>query len=242
MDSHHHDIIRLAWSRHLGLDDSALRPDHRHTAVDPNATCVTFVRLGDSSALLGPKDALTAAEARTDEELSKRGALGELLKSTAGRTYGPTVLAFADEVGTTLDRHDPLISRELGHVLGLEALCAPDDVIAADLTRKRSWFTLLGDDRPADSAASLSAAAHLEWEGVLADVAVLTAPTARRQGNAQVVARLATNEAFDEGMIPQWRSSAENGTARRLAARLGYEEWGVFISVDLSNPSDADNP
>ena len=57
-----------------------------------------------------------------------------------------------------------------------------------------------------------------------------------------MVARLATNEAFDEGMIPQWRSSAENGAARRLAARLGYEEWGVFIAVDLSNPSDADNP
>lgn len=242
MDSHHHDIIRLAWSRHLELDDSALRPGHRHTGVDSNATSVTFVQLGDSSALIGPADAVAAAEERTDEELVKRGALRELSTSAAGRSHGPTVLAFADEVGTTLDRHDPLISRELGHILELEALCAPDDVIAADLTRKRSWFALLGDDRPADSAAPLSAAAHLEWEGVLADVAVLTAPAARRQGNAQVVARLATNEAFDEGMIPQWRSSAENGTARRLAARLGYEEWGVFTSVDLSNPSGTTTP
>lgn len=233
MDSHHHDIIRLAWSRHLGSGDSAFEPGRRHTRVDNNATYVTFVGLGDSSALLGPDWAIGNADAFSDADLARRGTLATLTDSAAGRTHGPTILAFADEVGSSLDRHDPLISRELGHVIELEALCAPDDVIASDLTRKRSWFTLLGDDRPADSAAPLAAAAYLEWEGVLADVSALTAPSARRQGNAQVVARLATNEAFDEGMIPQWRTDAENGTARRLAARLGYEEWGVVVSISV---------
>lgn len=233
MDSHHHDIIRLAWSRHLGSGDWAFEPGRRHTRVDNDATCVTFVRLGDSSALLGPERAIENADAFSDADLARRGTLATLADAATGRTHGPTVLAFADEVGSSLDRHDPLISHELEHVLALEALCAPDDVIAADLTRKQSWFTLLGDDRPADSATPLSAAAYLEWEGLLADVTVLTAPEARRQGNAQVVAQLATNHAFDEGMIPQWRVNAENGTARRLAARLGYEEWGVVVSIDV---------
>lgn len=236
VDSHHHDIIRLAWSRHLGSGDSAFSPGRRHVRVDASATSVTFVRLGESSALVGPEWAVAASDGYSDADLTRRGALGNLAGCATGRTHGPTILAFADEVGDSLDRHDPLISRELGHVLGLEGLCAPDDVIAADLTRKRAWFTLLGDDRPADSAEPLAAAAYLEWQGVLADVAVLTAPEARRNGNAQVVARLATNEAFDEGMIPQSQINAENGTARRLAARLGYEEWGVVVSVELSAP------
>lgn len=231
MDSHHHDIIRLAWSRHLGLGDSALRPGHRHIKIDSDETSVTFVRLGDASALIGPEIAVSEASAFTDAELSVReffGALG------TGRCRGPVILSFADDVGTSIDRHDPLISHELAHVLALEALCAPDDVIAAELTRKRSWFTLLSDSEPAETAPPLAAAGYLEWAGVLADVGVLTAPDARRQSNAQVVARLATNDAFDEGMIPQWRTNAENGASRRLAARLGYEEWGVFVSVEIS--------
>jgi hypothetical protein len=238
VDSHHHDIIRLAWSRRLGLEDSALRPSHRHIEIDDNATSVTFVRLGDASALIGPESVVSAspnswASRYTDDERSERGVLGAV---GAGRSHGPILLYFAGDIGTSIDRHDPLISHELSHVLALEALCAPDDVIAAELTRKRSWFTVLGDDEPAETAAPLATAAYLEWEGVLADLGVLTAPGARRQGNGQVVARLATNDAFDEGMIPQWRTNSENGTSRRLAARLGYEEWGVFVSVELSGP------
>lgn len=174
---------------------------------------------------------MAAANEYSDDDLSRRGALTAV---ATGRSQGPVVLAFADEIGTAIARHDPLISHDLSHVLTLEALCAPDDVIAADLTRKRSWFTLLDDDRPAESARPLAGSAYLEWEGLLADVGVLTAPSARRHGNAQVVARLATNDAFDEGMIPQWRTNSENGTARRLAARLGYEEWGIFVAVKTS--------
>ncbi|SNS87678.1 GNAT family N-acetyltransferase [Rhodococcoides kyotonense] len=236
MDSHHHDIIRLAWSRHLGLEDSALRDGHRHISVTPDETSVTFARFGDASALVGPEDAVTAAADLSDDDLARRGTLASLTRAS-GRIQGPIVLSYAADVGTDLGRHDPLISHDLSHVLELESRCAPDDVIAADLTRRRSWFTVLDDDRPADSATPLACAAYLEWEGVLADVGVLTSPTARRRGNAQVVARLATNDAFDEGMIPQWRCGEENGTARRLAARLGYEEWGVFVSVDSPNSS-----
>lgn len=181
--------------------------------------------------LIGPEEAVASAAQHTDDELSRRGFLAEKLQ---GRGHGPVILSFAGDIGTTLDRHDPLISHDLDHVLALEALCAPDDVLAAELTRKRSWFTLLSDNEPADTAPPLSGAAYLEWEGVLADVGVLTAPAARRQGNGQVVARLVTNDAFDEGMIPQWRTNAENTAARRLASGLGYEEWGVFVTVDIS--------
>lgn len=227
--------MRLAWSRHLGLADDALRAGTRHTCIRDDATKITFLTLGDSSVLTGPQWAITAGERYSDDQLARRGTLGELDPARSGRVDGPVVLAYAGDIGTEIDRHDPLISHELAHVLALEASCAPGDVLGADLTRKRSWFTLLSDDRPADSAAPLSAAAYIEWEGLLADVGVLTAPQARRRGNAQVVARLATNDAIDEGLIPQWRSSAENGTARRLAARLGYEEWGVFAVADVAN-------
>ncbi|WP_037141258.1 GNAT family N-acetyltransferase [Rhodococcoides fascians] len=229
MDSHHHDIIRLAWSRHFDLGDSAFRPGVRHVHSDENATSVTFVRLGDSSALIGPASALTAAATMSDDELTG----GRLRELASGRTSGPIVLSYADDAGTTIDRHDPLISHERAHVDSLESACAPDDVIAADLVHKQSWFTLLGDDAPVDAAAPLASAGYAEWQGLLGDLGVLTAPDARRQGNGQVVSRLATNEAFDEGMIPQWRCHADNVVARRLGARLGFEEWGALVSIEV---------
>ncbi|WP_072806874.1 GNAT family N-acetyltransferase [Rhodococcoides yunnanense] len=236
MDSHHHDIVRLAWSRHLGLADTALRSGTRHSFEHPNATKITFVRLGDASALVGPQWALDAARERTDDDLAERGVLAELDPARSGRVRGPIVLSYAGDVGSALDHHDPLISHELAHARALEASCAPDDVIAAELTQKHSWFTLMGDEQPAESASPLAGAAYIEWEGLLADVGVLTAPEARRHGYGQVVARLATNDAIDEGLIPQWRSDTQNGVARRLASRLGYEEWGEVTSVELARP------
>ncbi len=208
-----------------------MRIGSRYIAIDPTATSLTFVSLGGASALIGPQWAVEKVQTYSDEQLADRStpsALGDV-----GRSRGPTALYFADEIGTTIGRHDPLISHEPDHVLALERLCAPDDVIAADLSRKRSWFTLLSDDRPANRASPLASAGYQEWEGLLADVGVLTASSARRQGNAQVVARLATNDAIDEGLIPQWQASIDNGTSRRLASRLGYQEWGVFVSIDL---------
>jgi GNAT superfamily N-acetyltransferase len=229
VDSHHHDIIRLAWSRRFDLGDSEFRPGVRHVHADENATSVTFVRLGDSSALIGPESALGAASGMSDDELAG----GRIKELGSGRTTGPIVLSYADDAGTTIDRHDPLISHDRAHVNELESACAPDDVIAAGLTHKGSWFTLLADDAPADAAAPLASAGYAEWQGLLADVGVLTAPDARRQGNGQVVSRLATNEAFDDGMIPQWRCHADNVVARRLGARLGFEEWGVLVSIEV---------
>lgn len=62
---------------------------------------------------------------------------------------------------------------------------------------------------------------------ILADMRVLTDPDHRRHGYAAVVGRLATNDAIDDGLIPQWRARPENTTARRLAARLDYVEIGA---------------
>ena len=47
-------------------------------------------------------------------------------------------------------------------------------------------------------------------------------------------AALATNEALDFGLVPQWRSRIENTASRRTAARLGFVEVGSQTTVLLA--------
>lgn len=249
MDSHQLDIVRLAWCRHLGLDDKALDDTALDTAahrvehvVDDDARSVTVLQLAGTVVVSGPRWALELTRGVGTDELFGRPGLAALLDGTApGRTHsdGPLVLAYGGEIGHSIDVHDPLVSHRRAHLLAVEAHCSAGDTVEAHLGRTDELarsFTILGDDRPADSADSLATAGYAEWQSILADVSVLTAPAHRRRGYAHAVAQLATNDAIDEGLIPQWRARTENSIARRLAARLGYTEAGMYVSVTWTSP------
>ncbi|MFF0815468.1 GNAT family N-acetyltransferase [Rhodococcus sp. NPDC003318] len=230
MDSHQLDIVSLAWCRELGLPDDALRRPGTRT-VGPATDTIRFVRLGGASALIGPEWLLARAADVTDETLASRSTLVELTRDHGGRCTGPRLLAYASEVHADIDVDNPLISHVLPHVQALQSLCPPDDVAEADLTSRRNWFTLLDEDEN-----PLAGAGYAEWQGIVARVAVLTAPGTRRCGHGSVVGRLCTNDAIDEGMIPQWSSDPGNTPSRRLAARLGFEELGSVTEITLAAP------
>lgn len=227
MDSHQLDIVSLAWCRELGLPHDALRRPGTRT-VRPDTDTVRFVRLGDASALVGPEWLLDRAADLDDDTLAARATLVELTRDHRGRVAGPRLLAFAGQVGGDVDAEDPLVSHDLQHVQALEALCPPDDVAEARLTSRRAWFTVVDETRR-----PLAGAGYDEWQGIVARIGVLTAPQLRRRGHGSVAGRLCTNDAIDEGMIPQWSSHPENTASRRLAAHLGYEELGSVTEVAL---------
>lgn len=230
VDGHHIDIVRLAWARELGLPDHALNaPGDRHLRVDDAGDRLRFVTVAGASALVGPGWALDRARTVADDELACPGALLDLAKDHAGRGSGPVALAWAADFGTDVARENPLISHDIAEVRELEIACPPDDVTEAALADRSDWFTVLDDThRP------LASAGRREWQGIIADMGVLTAPTARRHGYGATAARLATDDALDAGLIPQWRAHRDNIAARRLAARLGYEELGTFVSVAVT--------
>ncbi|MFD1811614.1 GNAT family N-acetyltransferase [Rhodococcus gannanensis] len=227
MDSHQLDIVALAWSRELGLPDDALRRDGARS-VGRAERRVVHIRLGTSTALVGPDWLVDRADDLDDEALSSRAVLMELTKDHAGRCSAPRLLSYAAEPRDDIDVDNPLISHVQPHVQALEAACPPDDVAEASLIGRRNWFTLLDEDEN-----PLASAGYDEWQGIVARIGVLTVPAARRRGHGTVVGRLCTNDAIDEGMIPQWSSHPGNTASRRLAARLGFEELGSITEVTL---------
>ncbi|SDH04496.1 hypothetical protein SAMN05444695_10123 [Rhodococcus triatomae] len=234
MDTHHLDIVRLAWSRALGLEDSALADGRDLRVADESTTRIRIVALGDSAAVLGPSWFLERAADRPVEELPDlvRG----LTQDHSGRTSGPRVLGFATEyalpvgegrVGEGDDGKDlPLVSHDLARVTELESLCPPDDVAEAALSGRDRWFTVLDDGhRP------LGGAAYREFSGFLADIAVLTDPAQRLAGIGSTVLSIATDDALDHGLIAQWRRHEDNKAAQSVARHVGYEDLGFEMEV-----------
>ncbi|MDM7490785.1 GNAT family N-acetyltransferase [Rhodococcus sp. CSLK01-03] len=233
MDGHLLDIVRLAWCRELGLDDAALAAPGRVTRVDDASALVRVLRLGEVSAVVGPGWVVDAVAAVPDAELDA----SVLLDLTRGHAVRSHALSYcADWVDATRVR-DPLISPELDDLAELLRRCPPDDATEAGLenvteagletvTEEASSFVLLDDDhRP------LSGAVYTEVQSILADVTALTVPEHRRIGLAATVATLATHDALDAGLVPQWRARRDNTAGRGLAAVLGYTELGTHVSV-----------
>lgn len=241
--------MRLAWCRELGLDDAALATPGRVTRVDDASALVRVLRLGDVSAVVGPGWVVDAVATVPDAELDA-SALLELTRGHAVRSHALSYCA--DWVDATRVR-DPLISHEVDDLAELLRRCPPDDATEAGLeivteagleivteaglenvteaglenvTGEASSFVLLDDDhRP------LSGAVYTEVQSILADVTALTVPEHRRIGLAATVATLATHDALDAGLVPQWRARRDNTAGRGLAAVLGYTELGTHISV-----------
>jgi hypothetical protein len=149
-----------------------------------------------------------------------------------GRLLGQACLAFTDayvpgdELGVAVVTDDPAA------VVDLEKACPPDDVTEVGLAEMgRALVTLDELDRPT------AGAGYQEWEQIIAHLGVLTPPPFRRQGFGLLASAIATNDALDAGLIPQWRARVENRASRAIAARLGFVEIGSQTTVVLPPPA-----
>lgn len=229
MDANTEAIIRLAWTRRLGLADDAMNhPGERIYAEREGA--VSFISVWGRSVVAGPDWACRRAASMSDEELSTHADLLALTAEHGGHGLGAATLAYADVDTAVRDVADgkPLVSHDHADARRLEALCPPDDVNEAGVSTLESVFVLMDED-----AAPIAAAGYDEWNSLVARLGVLTAPDHRRLGAGATIAAIATSEALDAGLVPGWRTHQDNKASRRLAASLGFEEVGTQITVLL---------
>lgn len=230
MDSHQLDIARLAWARALGLVDDALTTSG--VRVTPHSHAITFLRLGDVDTLAVPAPLVERAQERPLTDFTDPSALLSLTDDRSARHTGPTTLHFASDYAASSPEPDanesPLVSDDPAHAHTLAAGCPPDDLTESALAQCDTTFTLLRDDE-----IPVASAGYTELEGLVADVAALTAPDCRRCGHASTIGRITTDEALDSGLIPQFRVHRDNFAAHALARTLGYTETGVHMSVNV---------
>lgn len=228
METNTESIIRLAWARTLGLaDDALLEPaQQRLTRVDDSM--IMFVALWEHRVLIAPPWLLDVASDLTSAELSDGSRLLALSAEHGGRLLGEAVLGFTDAYVSHPRVDTVVVTNEAQAVMDLERSCPPDDVAEVGLSLMTDRFVTL-DERDDHTAA----AGYAVSQGILASVGVLVPPPLRRAGHATLAAAIATNDALDTGLVPQWRSRRGHRASLALARRLGYREIGAQTIVLL---------
>lgn len=245
---HTRQIIRLAWSRILGLDDEAWEhavgrrlevPVDEVTAggddggpTGEDDRIATFVRLYGSSVLYGPRWLLDAARGLDDEVLALESTMIRLGAGHSARSLGEWVLYYAEEA-PELDRSSTVaVSYEADDARELESSCPADDVAEVGLSGLDSTFTLVPDDGSGTpTGRPVAGAGYEEWQGLIGHLGVLVRPDVRRMGLGAYAGAVAMEEAFTEGLIPQWRAALGNTGAQRVADALGFELAGSQTTV-----------
>lgn len=235
LNPHTEQIIMLAWSRILGLPDTGIQdaaPGTRREAPDDDAAAVTLVELFGRTVLYGPAAVLKAARDIPDEELGLETRLLDVARSAAAgaRTLGEAHLLFCEEPPEIQGSDLVSVSFEAEHVHQLTTQSPADDVALSGLERARWTAALVREE-----TGQVMAAAGCEvWQQVLGHIGVLTHPGHRGLGLGRFAAAVATEEAFTDGLIPQWRASAESPGSLRLAISLGYLQAGHQTTVSLA--------
>ncbi|MGJ9404652.1 GNAT family N-acetyltransferase [Arthrobacter sp. KK5.5] len=235
-------IISLAWARRLGLPDSALHfaamgeSAARVLAPDDDAESVVFLRLLRGSALAGPAWFLDAAKDVGDDELAQESTLVRLIRDNIGshdaRGTGEYSLYYLDEPLDVAPSESTVVSFEPGHAAELENKCPSDDLAGVALSRRGHTFTLLADD----GHAPLAGAGYDVWEGLIADVTAITAPSLRRHGLGSYISAVAADEALTQGLVPQWRAGLSHRAAHQTANSLGFVLAGSVTGARIGLP------
>lgn len=256
-------IVMLAWSRLLGLKDTALADarGERLYCVDDTAKALTFIRLFGQEVLSGPVWAANAADRLSGEELAQHSTLVRLSRDHGGHGLGEARLFFSDVVPTLGEPGpatpsleippDIAISTDNAHAHALEAACPPDDASEAALAQcEQHWIMTATNGTLGDDALRLSreeeprvsndggpspvaGAGYDIWAGILAHLTVLTAPEFRRRGYSRRISAIAVEDALAAGLVPQWRARTDNTASHKTAVGLGFVESGIQTSVLL---------
>jgi hypothetical protein len=233
VDANTRSIIELAWARVLELPDEALLARTPGRITRPDDSTIMFVTLWEHRLLLAPESVLARAAALSDDQLADGTCLLSLSRDpetgNAGRLLGEATLWFADDYVTGPAVQSVVVTDDAAAVEDLERLCPPDDTAEVALSQMMWKFATLDDTDQITAGAGFD-----EWRNILAHLGVLTPPALRRYGYATVAAGIATNEALDRGLIPQWRARFGNVASQSLAARLGFERVGTQTTVCLS--------
>lgn len=221
-------IVRLAWTRILGLPDGALEGVADQRTMCEGADTITFVRLWAHRVLVAPAWFLDRARTLSDAELTNGSQLLARTAGYGGRLLGDATLAYLDGYLESDELDALTVTDDPAALVDLELSCPPDDVAEVGLAELGTALVTLDElDRPT------AGAGYDEWAHLLAHLGVLTPPEFRRRGHGGAAVALASNDALDAGLVPQWRARVENGASRRLATRLGFTEIGSQTTVLL---------
>lgn len=219
------EVARLTWTRAIGVDPAEVLPGEVLIAAREGLDAVIALEWdGAVVAAAPPRVAGELAGIRPEMLLdADADALARVMPGA--RPLGSADLLFADRApsGTGTARN-----AAADDLAAMRSAVTPDEWDEAGLeSMPHRWAV---DDAQGDVAAI---AGYEVWRDRVAQLGVLTGPSARGRGHGVSVAAAATRAAIGHGLVAQWRSRRGNDASLASARRLGFVLVGRQVAVAL---------
>ncbi len=164
------------------------------------------------------------------QEVFDAGYLARVFVCDPDKVVGPAWLAIAD---SSMFHPVKTAARPLGD--------ADEDAVKqlADACGEHAWkqSKLLHEGMPLFGLFAgkelIAAAGYVTLGDIIAYMGVVTHPGHRGRGNAKAVMTTALADAFQKGLVAQWRTSFSNDPGISLAQTVGFEQYASTLDVHL---------
>ncbi|HUW78524.1 MAG TPA: GNAT family N-acetyltransferase [Candidatus Nanopelagicaceae bacterium] len=224
--------IREMWASRFGVPVAHLESVGLNYVAKENSTWVVILDLEGSQVVLAPPYAIPLLSPLGSKELLDLDSLVLALSDFSPRPYGKGRLLYA-EIETRAPNSNQSIRITSGEQIDRFLLkCSEAEVEESGIGKTETRFGEF------DANGDLVALAGYEtWNGSVAHLGVLVDPLLRSRGIGQRVASAATSDAYSKGLIPQWLVKIENNPSFQLAARLGFNQVGCQLALEITAPA-----
>jgi ribosomal protein S18 acetylase RimI-like enzyme len=230
-----HTIDRF-WGHDLGLDSEALPAiSGIICTVQHNYSGIQLFRRGSTLIVAIPPGisdfVRQAVQARPPDDAFSAQWLQSVLGSRAQVIVGPAEVNYADVTMFRIVHHGsarPLSEEDAGSYRALISSLSETEI--ADSGASAGKYPAFGSffDNVLCSVASYEV-----WQSSIAHITVATHPQYRRRGFGTAAVEALAVDAFERGLILQWRAVAWNTNSLALAADLGFEHYCSTMFVRL---------
>ena len=240
------DVIELAnrwWAGDFARRPDALRPTktqvQAHAGRMADATGIWILVAGRAPVVSLPSGAMDLLADRAHgwsrSLVADHSALAEAVRPLqVERIVGPAFIGYGTAHTLTLE-----------HAVGARALTSADHAAVADLRAacsEEEWDHGGSDAAQVqtfgcfDEAGNLlTLAGYKIWGGTIAHISIVSARDARGRGLGTQAVAAAAGHALDAGLLPQYRTLAANTPSMAVAKKLGFEEYGFSVFVQLAH-------
>ena len=235
------DIADRRWAQDFDLGPATLRPTaphvQEHAGRMQGAEGIWILWAGGAPLISLPEstwDVLTRRAITWDVELvSDPGALADALRPLVSpKIVGPAWIGYGTK--ETLDLSSAERARELNDsdadaVPALRADCSEEGWAHGGSEHGAvPTFGAFAEDGTLGALAG-----YRIWDERIAHLSIVGARRHGGQGHGTAAVARAARHALDAGLLPQYRTLANNAPSRGIARRLGFETYGYSVFVRL---------
>jgi GNAT superfamily N-acetyltransferase len=237
MKAHSREQLDQFWAQELGIDSSL--------ASTPRICC-TAQHLYSGVQLFANSERLVIASPPDKVELIQNAIIDvspeeafsvewvqRIFARDAEKIIGPAEVNYADETSFRSETSRcgrALLASDSDTYRDLVAALDPKEIVDSGVSIPTfPAFGAFSDD------ILCSVASYEIWKPSIAHIRVATHPNYRRRGFAKAAVQALATEAFDYGLILQWRAVAWNKNSLSLARDLGFNYYCSTLHVRLRN-------